>query len=79
VQGSIERERSIGDKFLAWAAAQLFESKEESCPVGFYFDPNAVACVPLCAPGYLYDRDLKRCIPVAEVAAEIKRAQSLQD
>lgn len=34
----------------------------ESCPVGYYLVPGNNECVPLCAPGFVYDTQLKSCV-----------------
>eukprot|EP00850_Spirogloea_muscicola_P001874 SM000007S20834 [mRNA] locus=s7:409350:410232:- [translate_table: standard] len=67
-----KRRRRPGEAALQWLAAYVF-GRSESCPVGFYLDPVTAACVPLCAPGYLYDRDLKRCIPISQRPPDSKR------
>lgn len=61
-QGTLHKpKRNFVQTSLAWAANRLLASSD-SCPVGFYHDPNSNACVPVCAPGYLYDRTLKKCV-----------------
>eukprot|EP00850_Spirogloea_muscicola_P001138 SM000004S15008 [mRNA] locus=s4:708374:709254:+ [translate_table: standard] len=67
-----KRRRRPGEAALQWLAAYVF-GRSESCPIGFYLDPATTACVPLCAPGYLYDRDLKRCIPISQRPPDSQR------
>ncbi|CAI5990644.1 unnamed protein product [Closterium sp. NIES-65] len=62
-QGSFhEPKRTWWQQAVAWAAGKVLKADDNSCPAGFYYDPNTTACVPVCAPGFMYDRELKKCV-----------------
>ena len=48
----------VGD--CAATVHQLFAADE--CPVGYYVDPNQNMCTPICAQGYKFDKQLKKCV-----------------
>jgi len=57
--------RGLVDRIVGGVVRYLFHTlvmPEEECPPGFYLD--GTSCVAVCGPGFVYDAELKKCVPL---------------